>query len=292
VEELQHWLDDQIRGGLAALMNDATSRCRTIAARLVDAKAQAMASRLDELPARILQMPSEARFDALLQELGRIVLICRAWKTNQSDAELTRLVGGSETRDSVLGLEDARRVTSCWEVVGEQFTTRRDGLVSQATWLLNLKRVDEFALLLDYFPASLGKRSNTFVIGEQFRAEVVYYPARQPLRAVIAERTLVEEGENVWPTSSGEPLKRYRESLRLAPWIGHLPLLLPSGRIAKSGASFWWQASDESAALPVANAPTGHVAGMQMQQAVALWDGILLTLLSARTDWGRVTYDG
>jgi len=292
LEELQQWLDDQIRGGLATFLNDPTSRCRTISARLVDAKAQAMAGRLDELPAKILQMPSEARFDALLQELGRIVLICRAWKANQSDAELTRLVGNSETRESVLELEDAPRVASTWEVVGEQVTTRRDGLVSHATWLLNLKQGHEFALLLDFFPASLGRRDSTFVIGEQFHAEVVYYPARQPLRAVIAERKAAEDGEKAWPSTTSEPLQIYRETLQQAPWISHWPLLLPRGRIAHSGADFWWQASATSVALPIANGPAEHIAGLPMHQAIALWDGMMLTLLSAQTEWGRIPYDG
>ncbi len=49
LDELQQWIGDQLRSGLANLLNEGSASCRTIAARLVDAKAQAMASRLDEL---------------------------------------------------------------------------------------------------------------------------------------------------------------------------------------------------------------------------------------------------
>jgi hypothetical protein len=294
LEELQQWLGDQLRGGLAAFLNDPTPRCRTIAARLVDAKAQAMASRLDELPSRLLQVSSERRLDALLQELGRVVLLCRAWVTGPNDPELARLVGSTETRESLLGLTEAPRASSTWEVVGEQVATRRDGLISQATWLLNLEGEPRFAVLLDYFPAALGKRGSTFAIGEQFPADLVYYPARYPLRAVIAGRKTTdgsEQRERAWPTADAQPLETYREALEQAPWLGEVPLLLPSGRIAQAGSSYWWQAADQSLALPLVGRPAREIAGLTMQQSAGLWDGVSLTLLSGQSDWGRWSYD-
>lgn len=294
LDELQQWLDDQVRGGLAAFLNDSSARCRTIAARLVDAKAQAMASRLDELPARLMQAPSESRLDLLIQEFGRIVLICRAWSADREDVELTGLVGGSETRDEVIASEQAVRVSSSWEVVGEQVSVRRDGLVSQATWLLNLGKGVRFALLLDFFPASLGKRSSAFQVGEQFDADLVFYRARQPLRAVISERRSrseeAEANEIPWPSSSDHPLEVYRGILRLAPWTNVVPLLLPAGRIAQSGKDYWWQSADSSLALPLSRVPAKHLASLAMRQSVALWDGLELMLLSAQSDWGKVSY--
>lgn len=296
IEELSHWLDDQIRGGLAAFMSDMNARCRTIAARLVDAKAQALASRLDELPARLMHTPSDARLHMAIQELGRIVLICRAWTLNQDDAELTRLVGSSESRDAVLESKDSLRVSSTWEVVGEQVTTRRDGLVSQATWLLDLAEGARFGLLLDYFPATLGKRSSAFVIGEQLEASLAYYAARQPLRAVIADRKPCDSLAGLdadlpaWPSATKQPLDVYRQTLRIAPWTSEVPLLLPSGRLAKTGAAYWWESEDRMLQFPLAGRPAEHIASMPMHQAIGLWNGMNLTLLSARSDWGRLSY--
>jgi hypothetical protein len=295
LEELQQWLGDQLRSGLASFLNDPTARCRTIAARLVDAKAQAMAGRIDELPSRLIQLSSERRLDALLQELGRVVLLCRAWLANPNDPELARLVGSTETRESLLSLPAAPRASSTWEVVGEQVATRRDGLVSQATWLLNLGEGTRFAVLLDYFPASLGKRGSAFAIGEQFAADLVYYPARYPLRAVIAGRELPEgerqKREREWPAGEAKPLVTYREALRQAPWLVEVPLLLPCGRIAQAGANYWWQAADQSVALPLLGKPAREIAGLAMQQTAGIWDGVSLTLLSGQSDWGRWSYD-
>ncbi|MEM6691706.1 MAG: SWIM zinc finger family protein [Planctomycetota bacterium] len=296
IEELQQWIDDQIRGGLAAFLNDPTSRCRTIGARLVDAKAQALAGRLDELPSKLLQTTGDARLDMLIQELGRIVVICRAWNANQYDAELTRLVGSSETRDSVLESNESQRVSSTWEVVGEHVATRRDGLVSQSTWLLNLSEGIRFALLLDHFPASLGRRSSTFVIGEQFNAELAFYPAKKPLRAVIAERQPMDDDkshgiEAAWPDTTTEPLEAYREHLAFAPWTSEVPLLLPSGHIAKAGSRYWWQSEDGTQAFPIVGTPAKHLASICTQQSTALWDGLTMRLLSSRSEWGKLCYE-
>ncbi len=295
IEELEQWIRDQLRSGLTKFLSDPSSTCRTIAARLVDAKAQAMASRLDELPARLMQSPFESRLNALLTELSRIVLICRAWKSAPKDAELNRLIGSSETRDEVLEQPDGLRVRSIWRVVGEQVTTRRDGLVSQATWLINLGQGTRFALLLDFFPASLGKRSSVFAIGEQFESEIAFYPAREPLRGILANRkpsngSLISFVEN-WPAASNKPLESYRETLQRSPWIVEVPLLLPAGRMAQVGSRFWWQAEDKSLSLPVINKPARHFAGLEMKQTVALWDGISLTLLSGDSNWGSLSYE-
>lgn len=293
--ELQQWVQDQLRGGLANLLNDPTSRCRTIAARLVDAKAQAMASRLDEFPSKLLSIPSEGRLDWLVQELGRIVLICRAWSANPNDAELTRLVGSSETRESILSLVDAPRVSSIWEVVGEQVSTRRDGLVSQATWLMNLRDGLCFALLLDYFPASLGKRSSAFMVGEQFAAELAFYPSRFPMRAVIVERKLetapISPIVADWPIPCSDLHAAYRNVLKLSPWSVDVPLLLPKGALVQSGSQVWWQSENRSIALPVLDKPQKSIMGLELHKTAALWDGMSLKLLSGQSQWGAWSYD-
>ena len=193
-DDLEMWIADQLRTGLTAFLADLAGRCRRIAARLVDAKAGALASRLDEMPSRLLVLPGEERIDAAIQELGRLVLLVRAWRAAPDDPELRREVIGSETRDDVLADPDAPRVTSVWEVLGERIVTRRDGLVSQTTWLLNLAPGSQrFAMLLDFFPASAGRRASAFVGGERFSAELAFYPSKAPLRAVMPRAAIPKE---------------------------------------------------------------------------------------------------
>ncbi|MEM7497479.1 MAG: SWIM zinc finger family protein [Pseudomonadota bacterium] len=292
VADLEHWIADQLRTGLGGLMDELNDRCRAIAARMVDGKAQALGSRLDELPARLLPLRGEERLDALIAELGRLVLIARAWAASPKDAELRRMVATSETRETLLADPEAVRTRSAWEVLGEQISTRRDGMVSQATWLLNLGDGPAFALLLDFFPAATGRRASAFAPGDRFAGELVFYPARVPRRAVIVERTGLEDGDHGWPEpAAGDPLQGFIAGLDKAPWLGRAPLLLPRGRLGEVGGTMWWQSADREHALPLSTAAPEAVRGMDLLQSAGLWDGQRLTLLAAQTDWGRIAVD-
>jgi len=290
VQDLEQWLGDQVRTGFATFLNEATDRCRTIAARMADGKAQALASRLDELPSVLMNTRSDVRLDALIQELGRIVLICRAWTAQPHDPELRRLVASTENREQVLATAKAPRQKAEWEVIGERISTRRDGLVSQASWLMNLGEGQQFALLLDFFPASLGKRSSSFMVGERLVAEAIYYPARVPLRAVL-DRAADDVPPRTWPVSTTPPLQAYAEAIKRAPWISPVPLLLPDGRLFAAGDTLWWQSTDDTCRLPVSNTPPDHIAGIPMNGAVGLWDGLSLSLLAGQSEGGGIAFD-
>ncbi len=288
-EELDRWTADQLRTGLIGFLGEAAERCRRIAARLVDGKAGALAARLDELPSRLLALPPPERPDAALVEFGKLVLLCRAFRDAPDDAELRREVASTESREALLADPGAPRCTSAWEAVGEQVVTRRDGLVAVSTWLMNLRpHGPRFALLLDFFPASAGRRSAPFVAGDQFEATLAFYPARAPLRAVIAERGDSPSPRQPWPEpDDGDPLAAWLARLEAAPWAHLAPLLLPPGRIAteRSGAA-WWRRGDT--VLPLDGLPPAVALGSDLRAACGLWSGGRLTLLAAQSDWGRL----
>ena len=138
LDDLDQWIADQLKAGLLDFVTQAPERCRRIAARLVDNKAAAMASRLDELPARLLAVPVEERPDVAVREFGKLVLLTRAWRADPDEPQAARDVGPAERRDDILANPDAPRVTGRWEVLGEQLRNRRDGLVSHSTWFLRV----------------------------------------------------------------------------------------------------------------------------------------------------------
>ncbi len=281
MDDLETWIDDQLRTGLSGLMGELAPRCRAIAARMVDGKAAALAGRLDELPSELLALPGEERLDALVMHLGKLVILARAFRAEPKNPEIRRAVAMSETREDVVSASDALKVTARWDVVGERIKTRRDGLVSQGTWLLNLDKGD-FALLLDFFPASAGKRGSAFAPGDQFAGDAIYYPGATPLRAVLTDRQPLE-GSVDWPAT--------QQTLRAAAWDTVSPVLLSSGRIVsdRSGKP-WWEGADGTA-YPVETPPAEAIFGMELRQTAALWNGARLALLSAQTDWGRVAFD-
>jgi hypothetical protein len=291
-EDLDGWVSDQLRTGLAGFLNEAGERCRRIAARLVDAKAGALASRVDEMPSRLLALPTEQRVDGAVAELGKLALLTCAWRAAPDDPDLRREVIGSETREEVLADAAAPRVESLFEVLGERTLTRRDGLVSHATWLMNLGAGPQrFAVLLDFFPASAGRRSGAFVPGERFTAELAFYPARAPLRAVIVRRDQSIDAADAWPDAAADPLAALAEQALAAPWRTETPVLLPKGRIcAEASGRAWWRSHD-GIAVPLRNAPSALALGVSVERAAGVWEGSRLSLIAARTNWGRLGFD-
>ena len=329
LDDLDQWISDQLSAGLLTFVDSAGDRCRKIAARLLDNKAGALSSRLDEMPSRLLAVPAEERPDVAISELGKLVLMASAWRADPDEPQISRDVSTTENRDAVLANPGVLRVRGRWEVVGEQIRNRRDGLISHSTWFLNLgtNRLDVrdgdpapgqmttgdltchpdsltchpdevrisvapiFALLLDYYPASAGRHESSYIIGTQYDATMVFYPARIPLRALIADQTA---GVTIdpWPVSaSTDPLEQILPYVDAVPWQLETPLLLPPGRIVHAP-DLWWQA-ETGASLPLSGLPNSilpQILGIPLTGAVGIWDGARLTLLSATTPLGKASF--
>jgi hypothetical protein len=74
-KDLDTWLSDQVQHGMANFIAQTAQVCRTIAQRLVDAKAPGLAGRLDALPTRLFTLPGPARPSAAIRELGQVHLL-------------------------------------------------------------------------------------------------------------------------------------------------------------------------------------------------------------------------
>lgn len=293
LDELDQWISDQLRLGLTGFIDAAGERCRRIAARLVDMKAAALAGRIDEIPSRLIALRGEERPEAAIRELGKLVLLAKAWRQSPDSPDLKRSISVSETRDQVLANPDAPQVTSSWEVLGEKIETRRDGLVSHSTWLLDVKADrPRFALLLDFYPASAGRRSQAFSAGERFDARLVFYPSPAPLRALVAERLGEAREALAWPVSDAvqDPLAGHAARQDLAPWEAESPVVLPPGAILRDdrGAAWWRAEHAGDIALPVAGDVPEPVYGIALEATAAIWNGARLELLAAQSPFGRL----
>ncbi|MEP9403359.1 SWIM zinc finger family protein [Sphingomonas sp. VNH70] len=288
---LEQWVSDQLRLGLGGFVDDVTARCRRIAARLVDGKAAALAGHVDEMPARLLALPGGDRVRGATVELARLVLLARAFRADPRDPELRRVVASAENRETLLADPAPPRVTAAWEVLAERVHTRRDGLVSQTTWLLNLTTGPRFAMLLDFFPPSAGRRNAAFTPGEQFVGELLFYPGRVPLRALLIQRdaALVDGAPLDWPPPDTSLEEALTAPLLAEPWATERPVLLPPGRIGfdRAGRS-WWQPDGGGSPLPLAEDAEGLATGTELTRTAALWSGNRLEMLAMRTPWGRI----
>jgi hypothetical protein len=121
LEDLDTWLSDQIQHGMASFVAQTAQSCRTIAQRLVDAKAPGLAGRLDALPTRLFTLPGPARPSAAIRELGQIYLISQAYRRASDLPELLvhdarQAIGWSMTREVLLQHSSALRVDAEWLV--------------------------------------------------------------------------------------------------------------------------------------------------------------------------------
>jgi SWIM zinc finger len=295
VDALEGWIGDQLRLGLASFIDDATGRCRRIAARMVDGKSAVLAGRIDELPSRLLALPAGDRVRGAVIELGKLILLVRAFRADPKNMQARRSIGTAESRESLLENIAALRLTSTWEVLGEKAEARRDGLVSQTSWLLNLgSGGPRFAVLLDYYPASAGKRGTVFSVGEQFDGELVFSPAHHPERALLLSRTSRENADIAWPDT---PKCGVADSIaaRLSgePWLVEAPILLPPGRIMIDGkGSPWWKSKAGDDILPVEAIAEGPARAADLECAAAIWSAQGLRLLAAQSTWGRINCVG
>ena len=187
LDALDRWLDDLIRSGLAGVELKPASFWESQAARMVDAQAPGIATRLRTL--RRYSKPGPDWPDWLLAELGRIALLTHAFQRIDTlepglQDDIRSMIGWSLKEDQVVARGEA--VADEWLVLGERVTTEDRLRVSRA-WLLGLatRRV---ALVLQFAAAGAGFEEN-FVPGTRQQATMIYWPGAYPQRALVVSGT-------------------------------------------------------------------------------------------------------
>ncbi|WP_444931635.1 SWIM zinc finger family protein [Microbulbifer sp. SSSA002] len=293
LSEFRQWAEDQLRTGMVGFLKELRSRCRYISSRLVDAKAAGLASRIDELPAKTLGLAPQKQAEVVFKELGQLILLCNAWLTDEEDVDARRAIAVTENRDQILGNPASLRQTGIWQNIGEKVSTRRDGLVSHASWLLKLDSdTSVFALLLDHYPASAGRREVGIGVGACIEGELAFYPSRTPIRAFPVGFKIAQDDVNkIWPAQQESVLSRYQKQLSLLPWVEQIPHILEGGRLLRcTNGNYWWRCSTGQQTLPLNNEQIpALLLGSKLQAAFILWDGSSAELYSARTEeWGTI----
>jgi hypothetical protein len=187
IEALDLWLNDLVRNGLGSIEAQPASYWEAQAARLVDAQAPGLASRvrrLSDLVGAGEEWPSR-----LLDELGRIALLTHAFRrvdalpdALQTDVKL--LVGWSLTQEEVAATGET--VADQWLVAG-QWETDDDRVRAQRSWLVGA-RTGRSALVLQFAAGSL-PYGEVLVPGTGFDGELTYWPSAYPQRALVRSRS-------------------------------------------------------------------------------------------------------
>ncbi|MGW4589828.1 SWIM zinc finger family protein [Amycolatopsis thermoflava] len=223
LDDVELWLHDLVRQGLATARRQPPGFWETAAARLVDAQLPGLADRVRAAGADI-----HARADwapHLLGELGRWYLAVRAWRRRAEldDAamgDLRTVLGWARRRDEI-----GDRVADRWWVVGLS-QEEDERLLSQRTWLHG-ERTGETVVLLDFAAAGQALKV-AHVLGSVVDGEVVRYPGGPPRRALLAgDEHKVTPGSGLpHATDVRAALGQAARWLAGNPWLRRIPLAL------------------------------------------------------------------
>jgi hypothetical protein len=242
IQQLDRWLRDLVRQGLAALQTQPYSYWDAVAARMVDAQAPGLARQLREMAS--IPHSGAGWQERLLERLGRMHLLIQGFQRvetlpSPTQADIRTLIGWTQKEelasdpvesDSACALLQADRTTQQqntdhWLILGQR-VEEQDNLRIQRTWLWG-KDTQKAALVLSY---AYGNQplDTSLIPGTVIHAELGFFESAYPLRALVKVRHSPAEALRDMPGVEAIPeaLSAYTKALACHPWIEQFPLTL------------------------------------------------------------------
>ena len=292
--ELDRWLDDRIRTGLADPALARYSTWDDLAARLVDAQAGSLANRVRRLAGLVGASPTW--HDDVLAELGLLHLLSQAGRrlgtlpASLADAVATT-VGWQVRRADVLGgVPDTDR----WVVAGRS-DQREDRIEVRRHWLRG-EQSGRWALVLS-FAAYQQSLDDSLDVGTVFHADLHRYPG-PALRAIVGVRH-AEPAATIFPGDgdagppTGQPPGQTIEQaigevgrmLVAEPWLDRVPTSVTAAVVHRrdqrsTGDS--WSIGDHTGSLPILEPSSSAQARRRGASSVADPVTMLLALSGGR----------
>lgn len=233
------WLDDVVRRGLAAAQSSDRGEIDAIAARMVDAQAPGLAGMIRRVPEIISLGDADGPWtQRALDQLARIhMLLTAAEKLDALPPDLggdvRTALGWTQSKEEALA---GPGVADRWVTVG-QIIEEEERLRVRRTWLVG-RATGRRALILD-FAAGTQALDTSLVQGVEFDGELVFFPSRLPLRALIKTRAEAQAVDAplgaAGDATCEQGLRRYAEALGANPWLARWPMVLSGARVAQQG---------------------------------------------------------
>ncbi|MZD03699.1 SWIM zinc finger family protein [Streptomyces sp. SID5785] len=243
--ELEQRLTDLLRGGLAQAEQAGYGMWEETAARMVDAQAPGLASRVRELgtiPASGPGWPAR-----LLEECALLHLLDRGW-LHHADLPV-ELAATVRTRVGLPAQPAGPALRDRWLVLCQYDTT--DGhLTTRRAWLHGAES-DRTVLLLSYGAAG---RAPALALAPGLALDAAVAVRPGSLRGELGEQFGAPEAGGTRPsgTDVGEALARYGTELRGDPWLESWPVTLADVIPARTPEGGWQlAAADGKSALPL-----------------------------------------
>jgi hypothetical protein len=225
LQELDIWLRDLARSGLAAVQSQSPKFWDRAAARLIDAQAPGVARLVREMAS--IPASGEGWQGRLLERLSRLYLLIESFKRiaelpESIQSDIRALIGWTQNQEELLRRDGVR---DRWFVSGQR-VEEEDRLRVQRVWLRG-EQSGRAALILHFAPAQQPLDAS-FITGAAFDAELVFYPGSYPLRAIVKQRhSAVSAPERISGyTKISEAHEAFVRAIAANPWIEKFPVPL------------------------------------------------------------------
>jgi len=268
--ELDRWLDDRIRTGLADPSLARYATWDQLAARLVDAQAGSLANRVRRLAGLVGASPDW--HDDVLAELGMLHLLAQAGRRigalpgSLADAVATTVGWQVRQADVIAGVPD----TDEWLIAGRS-DVREDRIEVRRHWLRGVNS-GRWALALSF--ASYQQSLDTSLpVGSSLRADLHRYPG-PALRALVGTRyhdpvdhPSVASQFAASACSIADGCAEVGVMVAAEPWLDRVPVTVHA-RLARAGQA--WALADSTGSMPILDLGTrAFDAGVAMLLAVS-----------------------
>lgn len=186
LDQLDLWLHDLIRNGLASVEAKPLSFWQAQKAQMVDAQMEGIGNRILRMAAIPHSSPNWP--EKLLTELGKLTLLTHAFRrTEELDAalqmDIRQLVGKPIKQEEVSA--HGQTIRDEWLILGQQVSVD-DKVREQWTWMLGV-RTGRPVLILQF---AFGQQpfSEVFAPGTRQEADLTFWPSASPLRARLEKR--------------------------------------------------------------------------------------------------------
>jgi hypothetical protein len=232
VQELELWLRDLVRNGLAVAQTQPTQFWERMAARLVDAQAPGLARLVREMGGAAVNVSSGENWQArLLERAGRLYLLIEGYKRiyelpEDHQADIRAAIGWTVNQEELLTQPSIQNCwRDCWQVLGSR-VEQEDRLCVQRVWLWG-ETTNRPALILN-FAHGHQPLDVSLVTGTKFDAELAFYPGAFALRALVKERFSDVEPAEFWVgyETVSAATAVYAAALALHPWLEQFPMPL------------------------------------------------------------------
>jgi hypothetical protein len=250
LRELELWLRDLARGGLAAAQSQPPQFWERMAARLIDAQAPGVARLVRDMAG--VPASGEGWEGRLLERLSRLYLLIEGFKRisespEAAQSDIRALIGWTQNQEDLLRLDGTRDL---WVVLGQR-VEEEDRLRVQRVWLWG-ERSGRAALII-HFAHGQQPLDASFITGAVIEAELVFFTGAYPLRAIVKQR----QGAPTKPerisgfAKIADAHEAFAGAMAANPWLEKFPAPLLSVTPLRRGDA-WFVRDSEDRALKLA----------------------------------------